>query len=314
MTYTLANHDPFNGLDIGSLSVPLVFQVTLRCSCAVHCHPVSPYETEPMERLRQHVMCIGIPSLGPDVVTVQSKNDAQSTVFGLQSNPHRSPDQLTSRSLSLACGLAWQAWRTPLRCCPAKRGHSHAKLARHLQGRWDGLTLDQMADELTFTDFHLGLQHGWASVTRATGAGPVLLMVPEHGASFEAWQSRREDAAGAGPLWTPALMLHSRAHRVRGSQVLRSFMLRCAESPSSSTQRRTGYANRTHTGAAELDAETCWDFQRLEGNTLCIEMCRLCLDVRTCSLWSPAVQTHPQAPCSALQCFYRLCQASPHGH
>ena len=95
-----------------------------------------------------------------------------------------------------------------------KGNPSHAKLARFLQGRWDGLTLDQMADELTFTDFHLGLQHGWASVTRATGAGPVLLMVPEHGAAFEAWQSRREDAAGAGPLWTPALMLHSRAHRV----------------------------------------------------------------------------------------------------
>ena len=88
-------------------------------------------------------------------------------------------------------------------------------LARALQGRWDGLTLDQMAGELAFTDFHLGLHHGWASVARATGAGPVLLMVPEGGASFEAWQSRREDAAGAGPLWTPAVMLHSRAHRVR---------------------------------------------------------------------------------------------------
>ena len=84
-----------------------------------------------------------------------------------------------------------------------------------MQGRWDGLTLDQMADKLTFTDFHLGLQHGWASVTRATGAGPVLLMVPEHGAAFEAWQSRREDAAGAGPLWTPAIMLHSKAHWVK---------------------------------------------------------------------------------------------------
>ena len=101
-----------------------------------------------------------------------------------------------------------------------------------MQGRWDGLTLDQMARELAFTDFHLGLQHGWASVTRATGAGPVLLMVPEAGASFEAWQSRRDDAAPAGPLWTPAVMLHSRAHQVRVQDthsVLQSVMLRHAE-------------------------------------------------------------------------------------
>lgn len=107
----------------------------------------------------------------------------------------------------------------------------HAKRARPLQGKWDGLTLDQMADELTFTDFHLGLQHGWASVTRATGAGPVLLMVPEAGASFEAWQSRRDDVAPAGPLWTPAIMFHSRAHQVciqDAHDLLQSLMLRQA--------------------------------------------------------------------------------------
>lgn len=84
-----------------------------------------------------------------------------------------------------------------------------------MQGRWDGCSLDDMADQLTFTDFHLGLEHGWASITRASGQGPVLLMVPEHGASFEAWRSAREDAANSGPLWTPAIMLHSKAHKVR---------------------------------------------------------------------------------------------------
>ena len=83
-----------------------------------------------------------------------------------------------------------------------------------LQGRWDGLSLDEMANQLTFTDFHLGLHHGWASVTRATGQGPVLMMVPEAGATFQAWQSHREDAANAGPLWTPGIMLHSKAHQV----------------------------------------------------------------------------------------------------
>ena len=86
-----------------------------------------------------------------------------------------------------------------------------------LQGRWDGLILDEMADQLTFTDFHLGLHHGWASVTRATGQGPVLMMVPEAGATFEAWHSHREDAANAGPLWTPGIMLHSKAHQVHYS-------------------------------------------------------------------------------------------------
>lgn len=60
----------------------------------------------------------------------------------------------------------------------------------------------------------MGLHHGWASVTRATGTGPVLLMVPEDDTAFEAWQSLRDDAANTGPLWTPAIMLHSKAHQV----------------------------------------------------------------------------------------------------
>ena len=50
------------------------------------------------------------------------------------------------------------------------------------QGRWDGLSLEQMAARCSFTDFHLGQQHGWASVTRMTGRGPVLLVLPENGA------------------------------------------------------------------------------------------------------------------------------------
>ena len=60
MTFTLANHDPFNALDIGSLSVPLVFQVTHRCTCATPCHSVSPEEAETTKQSRRHVMCIGI--------------------------------------------------------------------------------------------------------------------------------------------------------------------------------------------------------------------------------------------------------------
>ena len=71
-----------------------------------------------------------------------------------------------------------------------------------------------MADQLTFTDFHIGLHHGWASVTRATGSRPVLLMVPAGESAFEAFESLRDDAANSGPLWTPAIMLHSKAHQV----------------------------------------------------------------------------------------------------
>ncbi|EIE25381.1 hypothetical protein COCSUDRAFT_61600 [Coccomyxa subellipsoidea C-169] len=81
------------------------------------------------------------------------------------------------------------------------------------QGRWDGLTLEQMAQQSTFTDMHLGAHHGWVSVTRMTGRGPVLLLLPENGTSFEAWRSGREDAANAGPLWTPHIMLHSASYR-----------------------------------------------------------------------------------------------------
>ena len=39
VTYTLANHDPFNALEIGSLSIPLVFQVAHCCTCAARLSP-----------------------------------------------------------------------------------------------------------------------------------------------------------------------------------------------------------------------------------------------------------------------------------
>ena len=74
-----------------------------------------------------------------------------------------------------------------------------------------------MADQLTFTDFHMGMHHGWVSVTRASGTGPVLVVVPEGETAFESWQSLRDDAANSGPLWTPAIMLHSKAHQVQPS-------------------------------------------------------------------------------------------------
>ncbi|CAL8460615.1 g144 [Coccomyxa elongata] len=81
------------------------------------------------------------------------------------------------------------------------------------QGRWDGLTLEQMARLSTFTDMHVGGHHGWVTVTRMSGRGPILLLLPEKGTKFEAWRSGREDAANAGPLWTAHIMLHSKSYR-----------------------------------------------------------------------------------------------------
>ena len=64
-----------------------------------------------------------------------------------------------------------------------KRLPLSGRLWSPVQGRWDGLSLEQMAQQSTFTDFHVGQQHGWASVTRMTGRGPVLLTLPENGAA-----------------------------------------------------------------------------------------------------------------------------------
>ena len=71
-----------------------------------------------------------------------------------------------------------------------------------------------MAQKSAFVDFHIGLSHGYATVTRMTGRGPVLLVTPENGTGFEAWRSAREDAANCGPLWTPEWLVHSLAHQV----------------------------------------------------------------------------------------------------
>ena len=56
-------------------------------------------------------------------------------------------------------------------------------LPRQLQGRWDGLSLEQMAGSSTFSELYPGGTEGsWATVTRMTGRGPVLLILPENGA------------------------------------------------------------------------------------------------------------------------------------
>lgn len=72
-----------------------------------------------------------------------------------------------------------------------------------------------MANSSAFVDYHMGMDHGFATVTRMTGRGPVLVVTPENDTAFEAWHSAREDAAGCGPLWTPEWLVHSLAYEVR---------------------------------------------------------------------------------------------------
>jgi hypothetical protein len=69
-----------------------------------------------------------------------------------------------------------------------------------------------MARLSTFTDFHLGQEHGWVSVTRMTGRGPVLLMLPENGAAHDGGPcfGRRAGSLGSICAW-----LKSALHELR---------------------------------------------------------------------------------------------------
>ena len=59
-----------------------------------------------------------------------------------------------------------------------------------------GRNLPQVAHQASFVEPFLGGGGGYVQVTRATGLGPVLLLVPLEGSSFEAWRPLRngEDA------------------------------------------------------------------------------------------------------------------------
>jgi hypothetical protein len=54
----------------------------------------------------------------------------------------------------------------------------------------------QVAHQCSFVEPFLGLGGGYVQVTRATGVGPVLLLLPLRGTSLEAWRPLRngEDA------------------------------------------------------------------------------------------------------------------------
>eukprot|EP01051_Picozoa_sp_SAG22_P036372 SAG22_NODE_17584_length_302_cov_0.960591_1_plen_97_part_01 len=57
-----------------------------------------------------------------------------------------------------------------------------------------GRSLDDMATNDTLVDPAIGGEHGFVSVTRITGRGQVLLLVPENGTDFQAWR----DTSGNG--------------------------------------------------------------------------------------------------------------------
>jgi hypothetical protein len=56
-----------------------------------------------------------------------------------------------------------------------------------------------------------------SQVTRMTGRGEVLVMIPENGTFIEGWTTNRFDGSNAGPLWTPEWLLHTKAVQVQGS-------------------------------------------------------------------------------------------------
>ena len=75
--------------------------------------------------------------------------------------------------------------------------------------------LEQVAVQCSFVEAYVGGAYGYVQVTRANGKGPVLLVLPQPGTSFEAWRPLRgEDRSadvGFGFEGHHEMMLHSRA-------------------------------------------------------------------------------------------------------
>jgi len=76
-----------------------------------------------------------------------------------------------------------------------------------------GHNLAQVARQCSFVEPQLGGGGGYVQVTRATGRGPVLLLVPLPGTRFEAWRPMRDGEDGMQPGYmyemTQMLMFHS---------------------------------------------------------------------------------------------------------
>ena len=79
-----------------------------------------------------------------------------------------------------------------------------------------GRTLTQVAHQCSFVEPFLGLGGGYVQVTRATGVGPVLLILPVAGTEFEAWRPLRngEDSMRLDFMYemTYELMVHSKSY------------------------------------------------------------------------------------------------------
>eukprot|EP00900_Chrysochromulina_parva_P021260 jgi/Chrpa1/3768/Chrysochromulina_OHIO_Genome00018395-RA len=79
-----------------------------------------------------------------------------------------------------------------------------------------GRTLVQVAHQCSFVEPFLGMGGGYVQVTRATGGGPVLLLLPAAGTEFEAWRPLRngEDAMRLDFMYEMSyeLLLHSDAY------------------------------------------------------------------------------------------------------
>ena len=79
-----------------------------------------------------------------------------------------------------------------------------------------GCTLVQVAHQCSFVEPYLGLGGGYVQVTRATGGGPVLLLLPLAGTEFEAWR----------PLRSACAIAHSRPARSRRAMAPRTIRVK----------------------------------------------------------------------------------------
>ena len=71
----------------------------------------------------------------------------------------------------------------------APHSTSALTLTRHPRAQdFVGRTLTQVAAACSFAEPYLGAGAGYVQVTRATGLGPVLLLIPSNGTEIEAWR------------------------------------------------------------------------------------------------------------------------------
>ena len=66
-----------------------------------------------------------------------------------------------------------------------------------------GRTLSAVSAKCSFTDPYIGGGGGYVQVTRASGEGPVLLVLPEGGGGLEGWRPLKQEDSKPNPSPKP---------------------------------------------------------------------------------------------------------------